>query len=171
MSKQRSEVNSSVEKIPVEQFFSKSTQTKALVIIGSALGIFSVLFMLITGAGVLSGFGGSIVTGLFVFFLLLTTVALYLILSGFKTLNKINKEHFEKRILAAIAQHHGRVTSMEVAIATELNFDDVKSTIERLCVAGAGEAQITPNGEIVYLFNGFVLEEEKRQAKNPLEIS
>jgi len=79
-------------------------------------------------------------------------------------------EHIvERQVLQLIKAKKGRVTPLEIAADTTLAADDAKACLQRLCVKGFGEERVTENGALVYVFDGFLSDDQKQDAPRLLE--
>jgi len=83
--------------------------------------------------------------------------------------NKLAEER-EQKLLGMIAAGGGRITPAEVALQTRLSLEKSKAALDELCVKGMGQLNLTEKGNMVYVFEGFLSEEEKDTAKSPLDI-
>lgn len=70
----------------------------------------------------------------------------------------------EGRVLRFAESEHGRVTIPEVATGCNMSVADSKETLDRLASMRVAEKRITQYGGLVYVFPGFMTDEEKAQA-------
>jgi hypothetical protein len=70
----------------------------------------------------------------------------------------------EHRVLLLAEQHHGRVTVPEVAAHCGLTIAEAKAELDRLAAAQVADLQVTSGGVLVYVFSGFLSDEDKRHA-------
>jgi hypothetical protein len=70
----------------------------------------------------------------------------------------------EQGILDLARQEHGRVTVEEVASHCDLSLEEAKAALDRLAAHAVAELRVTDGGVLVYLFPGFLSDEEKRKA-------
>jgi hypothetical protein len=70
----------------------------------------------------------------------------------------------ERRVLQLAEREHGRVTVPEVATHCELTLAEAKAELDRLVLLEVAELQVTPAGVLVYVFPGFLSDEEKARA-------
>ncbi|MEZ4527138.1 MAG: winged helix-turn-helix domain-containing protein [Desulfobacterales bacterium] len=111
-----------------------------------------------------------VLIGLFVFFFLTAAVGIYLFVSASRKSRQGGMEKSEREILALIAEKGGRITPHEIALNTRLTVAEAKIHLDRMCADGSGELQITPEGNMVYVFFTFLSEREKMSARNVLEL-
>lgn len=71
----------------------------------------------------------------------------------------------EGRILAHAAQHAGRVTAAEIAVACAVPIDVATAALDGLAVRGHADLQVSPEGAAVYVIAGFLSQEEKERAE------
>ncbi len=81
-----------------------------------------------------------------------------------------SREYMEQDILKLAAEKHGKITPAEVVLATKVGIDEAKVMLDNFCANGLAQLNITDKGIMVYVFDGFLSEEEKDTAKSPLEI-
>ncbi|MDQ6962323.1 MAG: hypothetical protein Q9M28_07290 [Mariprofundaceae bacterium] len=79
-----------------------------------------------------------------------------------------DQETLEKDILSVIEDQQGRTTPEEVAVATHLTVKQATEHLNDLCQQGSGGKQITDQGNIIYVFSGFISAEEKKTAKDAM---
>lgn len=72
----------------------------------------------------------------------------------------------ERAVLRFVQQQHGRVTVAEVASVCDITVVDAKATLDGFVLQEAAQLQITDSGVLVYVFPGFLSDEEKRGAKD-----
>ena len=70
----------------------------------------------------------------------------------------------ERSVLRFAESEHGRVTVAEVATGCNMSLADAKATLDRLVILDVSEIRVTQNGVLVYVFPGFLSDEEKAQA-------
>jgi hypothetical protein len=70
----------------------------------------------------------------------------------------------ERRILAFAETEHGRVTVPEVAAHCRMTVAQAKVDLDRMVVQRVAELQVTDKGVLVYVFPGFLSEDEKANA-------
>lgn len=73
-------------------------------------------------------------------------------------------EERERRVLRFAERERGRVTIPEVATNCDLSLADSKQALERLVLAEVAEIQVTQSGVLVYVFPGFLSDEDKAKA-------
>ena len=81
-----------------------------------------------------------------------------------------SREYMEQDILKLAAEKHGKITPAEVVLATKVGIDEAKVMLDNFCANDLAQLNITDKGVMVYVFDGFLSEEEKDTAKSPLEI-
>jgi hypothetical protein len=70
----------------------------------------------------------------------------------------------ERRILQFAETEHGRVTVAEVATHCNGTIAEAKSDLDRLVTQQVAEILVTENGVLVYVFPGFLSDDEKKRA-------
>ncbi|MCC7495686.1 MAG: hypothetical protein IT204_25270 [Fimbriimonadaceae bacterium] len=74
------------------------------------------------------------------------------------------EEARERAVLRLAEQEHGRVTVPEVAARCDLTIAEAKAALDRMVQLQAAHMQVTPSGGLVYVFPGFMSDEEKARA-------
>jgi len=78
----------------------------------------------------------------------------------------LSKEQLrEQSILDLAAAKRGRVTVAEVSAHCDLSLDDSKAELDRLAARRVAELEATEGGVLVYVFSGFLSDEEKDRAR------
>jgi hypothetical protein len=72
----------------------------------------------------------------------------------------------ERRVLHFAQREHGRVTVPEVAAHCGMTIAEAKAELDRLAAAGAADLHVTGSGVLVYVFGGFLSDEEKSRASD-----
>jgi hypothetical protein len=72
-------------------------------------------------------------------------------------------EH-ERRVLQLAESEHGRVTIPEVATHCAMTIEESKHELHQLVLQGVAEIYVTDSGVPVYVFPGFMSDEEKARA-------
>jgi TM2 domain-containing membrane protein YozV len=85
-------------------------------------------------------------------------------------LRKLHPEEKERALLELIRSKGGMITPIEVVSASSLNFEQAKQELDNFCIQGAAELRITEGGEIVYVFPGFLDDEQKRRARSVFSV-
>ena len=70
----------------------------------------------------------------------------------------------EQRILDLAERQGGRVTVAEVASRCDLTVDASKAALDQLVLHNVAELQVSERGVVVYVFPGFLSDEEKARA-------
>lgn len=70
----------------------------------------------------------------------------------------------ERQVLRFAESEHGRVTIPEVAARCDLTIAEAKATLDRLVMHQAATIQVTQSGVLVYVFPGFMSDEDKARA-------
>jgi hypothetical protein len=70
----------------------------------------------------------------------------------------------ERQVLRFAEQEHGRVTIPEVAAGCDMPIAEAKATLDRLVTLQAAGVQVTQSGVLVYVFPGFMSDEDKARA-------
>lgn len=77
----------------------------------------------------------------------------------------------EARVLAYAAQHAGRVTAAEIAVACAVPIDAATAALDGLAARGHADLQVSADGAAVYVIAGFLSKEQKESAEAVLERS
>lgn len=77
----------------------------------------------------------------------------------------------EARLLAHAAQHAGRVTAAEIAVACAVPIDAATAALDGLAARGHADLQVSADGAAVYVIAGFLSKEQKERAEAVLERS
>jgi hypothetical protein len=72
----------------------------------------------------------------------------------------------ERDVLRFAEAEHGRVTIPEVAARCDLTVMEAKATLDRLVMHQAATIQVTQSGVLVYVFPGFLSDEDKARAND-----
>lgn len=72
----------------------------------------------------------------------------------------------ERLILRVVEQEHGRVTIPEVAARCDMTIGEAKATLDRLVMQQVATIQVTKAGVLVYVFPGFMTDEEKARSSD-----
>jgi hypothetical protein len=75
--------------------------------------------------------------------------------------NAAEREH---RVLRLAEKEHGRVTIPEVASRCNMTVQESKAELDRLVLTQIAEIQVTANGVLIYVFPGFLSDQEKSNA-------
>lgn len=105
---------------------------------------------------------------LFIIFSILTAFSGYRSWKRQQQATNHAKESLERTILGLIEEHSGRITPEEIAVATHLTVQQASQHLNDLCQQGSGGKQITDQGNIIYVFSGFISAEEKQTAKDAM---
>ncbi|HZO25617.1 MAG TPA: hypothetical protein VFH48_06435 [Chloroflexota bacterium] len=70
----------------------------------------------------------------------------------------------ERQVLRFAEREHGRVTIPEVAASCDMTIAEAKATLDRLVTLQAAAIQVTRSGVLVYVFPGFMSDEDKAHA-------
>jgi hypothetical protein len=118
-----------------------------------------IFFFLLSAGGVYMLLKDMLVLGIYA-----VMVALFLLVFSMKTL-KITRE---KNLLKFIESKNGRVTPLELVTEFNMTTEQAKETLDKLCENIGGELNVTENGGLVYVFEGFISKEEKETASDPI---
>lgn len=77
----------------------------------------------------------------------------------------------EARVLALAAQSKGRVTIAEVAVTCGVSLEAAEAALDALAQRGHADMHITPDGQRVYVLEGFLSAAEKEQAQDIVEVT
>ncbi|MBT4837711.1 MAG: hypothetical protein HON94_10240 [Methylococcales bacterium] len=147
---------------------------KFAIFIGVIITIFSSFFIIAAMSDLMSPEDSKtevgIMWGILVFFMLTLSAGLYLIVANVKKGRRQNLEASERQLLELIAQHHGKVTSSDIALNTHMTLQEAEDSLKALCQNGKGEIQLTKEGKMLYVFFGFISDEEKQTSKNVMEF-
>ena len=72
----------------------------------------------------------------------------------------------ERQVLRFAESEHGRVTVAEVAAACDLTIVEAKTLLDRFVTLQVARMQVTQSGVLVYVFPGFMTDEEKARAND-----
>ncbi len=149
---------------------------RALYTVGVGLMIFSAFFVAGMGYELVTGVSDTrpgVLLGLVVFFLG-TGVAGVMLARANRTPRRsapppgpppLSKEEARDQCILDLARaERGRVTVEEVAAHCDLGIDEAKQALDRFAVQRVAEMQVSERGILVYLFPGFLSDEEKRRA-------
>lgn len=70
----------------------------------------------------------------------------------------------ERQVLRFAEKEHGRVTVPEVAANCNMTIAEAKAALDRLVTLQAAAIQVTQSGVLVYVFPGFMSDEDKARA-------
>jgi hypothetical protein len=70
----------------------------------------------------------------------------------------------ERQVLRLAEHEHGRVTLPEVAARCDMTLAEAKATLDRLVLQEAATIQVTQAGVLVYVFPGFLSDDDKAHA-------
>ena len=80
------------------------------------------------------------------------------------------KRHYIKRrdqkMIAVAKEKHGRLTDVELVGETRFPLEECRAFLKEMTESGSAELQIGKEGTMVYLFPGFLSEDEKRRARS-----
>ncbi len=146
---------------------------RILSIIGGGVALFS-LFLCIAAVGDLmnpseTDTGTGTLIGLLVFFAGTMAAGGFLCVSQWKRAKTGTVERAERNILRMIAARSGRITPEEIALEQPLTVEQARERLDALCGGGSGEVQVTRDGRLVYVFFGFLSEEERKSARGVLD--
>jgi hypothetical protein len=77
-----------------------------------------------------------------------------------------NAAERERRILRLVEIEHGRVTIPEVAARCSMTIEESKAELDRLVLNEVAEIQVTASGVLVYVFPGFLSDQDKARASD-----
>ncbi len=77
----------------------------------------------------------------------------------------------EQRLISVAKENHGRITDVELVAETRYPLEECREFLKQMAESGSAEMHIGDGGTIVYLFPGFLTDEEKRNAKPALDWS
>jgi predicted transcriptional regulator len=99
---------------------------------------------------------------------IITALAGFLIWYGLKNFKALTWRLTEKKVLDLVKKHEGRITPMEIAQEAEMEIEAAQAAIDKMCQKGYGQLEVTQKGNKVYVFAGFVDEDEKKTATDAL---
>ena len=85
-------------------------------------------------------------------------------------LKRLKPDRQERVLLRFIQSKGGMVTSLEIFSASCLNMEEAKERLDNFCVLGVAELRLTEGGEMIYVFPGFLDDEQKKTARSVLSI-
>ena len=83
-----------------------------------------------------------------------------------KRLKRDHKKRRDQRMIATAKRKHGRVTDVELVAETRFSLEDCRAFLKEMTESGSAEMHIGKEGTMVYLFPGFLSEDEKRKARS-----
>lgn len=140
--------------------------------LGLMIALFSVFFVFAAVSDLMNPkpeTDTGVVAGLLVFFSATSVGGFQLFRSQSRKHRRDAEERAEAELLAVIRERGGMVTPEEIALRTHLNIDESRSRLDALCARGAGEIRVTGTGALVYVFFGFLSDEEKKSARSVLD--
>lgn len=87
-----------------------------------------------------------------------------------ENLKKLNRENRDRVLLRFIQTKGGMVHPLEIVAASNLNMEEAKRELDNFCIQGAAELRITEAGEMLYVFPGFLDDEQKKKARSVMSI-
>ena len=72
----------------------------------------------------------------------------------------------EQRMIAVAKDKQGRLTDVELVAETRYPLEECRAFLKRMTDSGSAEINIGPEGTMVYLFPGFLSDEQKRTAES-----
>jgi hypothetical protein len=117
-------------------------------------------------AGLIAFFGGTFVAGVYLVWYTLGKRAATSGTSGpaHEASAPPTEADRERQVLQYVESEHGRVTIPEVAARCDMTIADAKATLDRLVSQEAATMQVTEAGVLVYVFPGFLSDEDKARA-------
>jgi hypothetical protein len=143
--------------------------------VGIAIALGSAFFVATAAVELATGGDGKtspgVLAGLFIFFLGTAIAGGYLAWRMLRTARpaqagserarpRTDAER-ERRILQFAETEHGRVTVAEVAAHCDMTVSEAKVTLDRLVTQQVADIQVTDSGVLVYVFPGFLSDEDK----------
>jgi len=115
--------------------------------------------------------GGKILANLpfLIFFALATGGGGYLALTNWNKIKEAKYQLQEKKRLQLIKRLGGRVSAIEVAAETNMTAEIADDCLRKLCINGYGEEQLAANDSVVYVFDGFLSEDERKGSNSLLD--
>ena len=87
----------------------------------------------------------------------------------FKKPTNLSGKDLEQYLLNFIQLKNGKTTAVEIAAETYLSLEQAKYELDKFCSLGIADIEVTDEGDMVYVFNGFLSEKEKNTSKSLLE--
>jgi hypothetical protein len=117
-------------------------------------------------AGLIAFFGGTFVAGAYLVWRMLRNRAATSVTDGPAdgAPTPSTEADRERQVLQHAESERGRVTIPEVAARCNMTIADAKATLDRLVSQEAATMQVTEDGVIVYVFAGFLSDEDKARA-------
>ena len=136
------------------------------ILLGVAIDLFVALMLFGTLVG------GKILASLpiIIFFLLCGAGGTLLITKSLKSFRDERHQIEEKKVLGIIKQLGGRVSAIEVAAESDLSAKEADSLLRKLCINGYGEEQLGANDGVVYVFDGFLSDDERASSRKLLDV-
>lgn len=86
-----------------------------------------------------------------------------------KKLKRDYAKRQEQRMIATAKKKNGRVTDVELVSETRYSLEECRAFLKAMTESGSAEMHIGKEGTMVYLFPGFLSEEDKRKAQSAAE--
>ena len=83
-----------------------------------------------------------------------------------KQLKRDHKKRRDQRMITTAKRKHGRVTDVELVAETRFSLEDCRAFLQEMTESGSAEMHIGKEGTMVYIFPGFLSEDEKREARS-----
>jgi len=146
--------------------------------VGIGITLVSAFFVATAGVDLLTGTNTKtspgVLTGLFVFFLGTAAVGIFLAWymlrrrqpssATSEAPGPTTDADRERSVLQYAETEHGRVTLAEVATHCEMTVPEAKHTLDHLVAQQVADLQVTDSGVLVYVFAGFLSDEDKARA-------
>lgn len=110
-----------------------------------------------------------VIVGLLIFFLGTAAGGGYLFVAQSRRARTGRTERTERTLLRMIAARGGRITPEEIALECPLTVEQARKRLDALCADGSGEVQVTMEGKKVYVFFGFLSEDDRNSARSVLD--
>jgi hypothetical protein len=104
------------------------------------------------------------------FFLLCGVGGTKLVTSNWRKISDAKYQIEEKKLLKVIKRLGGRVSAIEIASETDMTAKEADNCLRKLCINGYGEEQLAANDSVVYVFDGFLSDDERANSKRLLDV-
>jgi hypothetical protein len=138
---------------------------RVLTIFGGAGSIFSG-FLLMRGGLLMPIYWGIFVGSLTAFF-----VGWNLATSGDKSGKQKAAVQKQQTVLGVVKALNGRVTDLQLAAESGWTLEESKRVLNDFVNAGAAEMNVTPEGDLVYVFRGMLQPGQVERARQPMSFT
>lgn len=138
-------------------------------VLGIGVGLFGLLLAIVAFGDLLTGQAGgtdpAALVAIVVVFLLLAACGLWMFLDNLWWPRGQATSDLDQRILVLAASKSGRLTVEEAAVGCQLSIPASKAALDHMAAENSAQMEVTHQGTLVYVFPGFLTDEEKRSAR------